>query len=200
MTPPKVAIPHKALIPTLVSTNTALRSLLLALSGSVVVALGAQLEIPLQPVPITGQTFGVLLVGALLGSHLGFFSLALYLLAGLALPVFSGGATWASPGTAFTAGYLLAFPLAAFVVGFLSERFAADRHFVKTLVAMLFATSLIYIPGLVWLGVALSRVSGYEGLIALLKAGMFPFLLGDLLKALLAAVILPLAWRFVKRS
>jgi biotin transport system substrate-specific component len=191
---------HKALIPTLVPNATTFRNSLLALSGSALVALTAQLEIPLQPVPITGQTFGVLLVGALLGSRLGFFSLVLYLLAGLALPVFSGGATWASSGTAFTAGYLLAFPLAAFVVGFLSERFAADRHVIKTLVAMLVANIVIYIPGLVWLGVALSRVSGYEGLTALLEAGMFPFLLGDLLKALLAAVILPLAWRFVKRS
>jgi biotin transport system substrate-specific component len=191
---------HKALIPTLLPTSTTLRNLLLALSGSALVALSARLEIALQPVPITGQTFGVLLVAALLGSRLGFFSLALYLLMGLALPVFSGGATWASPGTAFTAGYLLAFPPAAFTVGFLVERFAADRHVVKTLVAMLVANIVIYIPGLVWLGIALSRVAKYEGVAALLEAGMIPFLLGDLLKALLAAATLPLAWRFVKRS
>jgi biotin transport system substrate-specific component len=191
---------HKALIPTLVPNATTLRNVFLALSGSALVALTAQLEIPLQPVPITGQTFGVLLVGALLGSRLGFFSLVLYVLAGLALPVFSGGATWASPGTAFTAGYLFAFPLAAFTVGFLVEQFAADRHVVKTVIAMLVANIVIYIPGLVWLGVALSGVAKYEGLAALLGAGMLPFLLGDLLKALLAAAILPLAWRFTKRS
>jgi biotin transport system substrate-specific component len=131
---------------------------------------------------------------------LGFSSLVLYLLEGLVLPVFSGGATWASPGTAFTAGYLVAFPLAAFTVGFLVERFAADRHVVKTLLSMLVANIVIYIPGLVWLGVALSGVASYEGLAALFEAGMVPFLLGDLLKALLAAAILPLAWRFVKRS
>jgi biotin transport system substrate-specific component len=193
-------ITHKALIPTLVPSQSFIRSLLLALTGSLVVALTAQLEIPLQPVPITGQTFGVLLVGALLGSRLGFFSLVLYLLEGLALPVFSGGATWTSPGTAFTAGYLLAFPVAAFVVGFLAERFAADRHVLKTFLAMVVANIVIYIPGLVWLGMALSRISSYEGFAKLLEAGMTPFLMGDLLKALLAAVILPLAWRFVKRS
>lgn len=191
-------ITQKALIPTLVPIKDAVRGLFFALAGSAVVALTAQLEIPLQPVPMTGQTFGVLLVGALLGSRLGFFSLALYLLEGLALPVFSGGATWATPGTMFTAGYLLAFPLAAFTAGFLVEQFAADRHFVKTLVAMLTANLLIYLPGLVWLGLALSKSSSYEGLTKLLEAGMFPFLLGDLLKMLLAAVTLPLLRKITK--
>jgi biotin transport system substrate-specific component len=191
-------ITHQALIPTLISTNDTLRHFVLVLAGSLVVALTAQLEIPLQPVPITGQTFGVLLVGALLGSRLGFAALALYLVQGLVFPVFAGGATWATPDTAFTAGYLLAFPFAAFLVGFLAEQFAADRRFVRTLVAVLLANLVIYVPGLLWLGVVLSNLGAYEGFEKLLGAGMTPFLLGDLLKALLAAVVLPLAWQSLK--
>lgn len=192
-------ITYKALIPTLIPTKDMLRRFALVLAGSLVVALTAQLEIPLKPVPVTGQTFGVLLVGALLGSRLGFAALAIYLVEGLVFPVFAGGATWATPSTSFTAGYLLAFPFAAFLVGFLAEQFAADRRFVRTLVAMVLANLVIYVSGLLWLGVVLSNMGAYEGFEKLLGAGMIPFLLGDLLKALLAAVVLPLAWQKVKQ-
>jgi biotin transport system substrate-specific component len=191
---------YQPLIPTLLPTNNVLRGFLLVLAGSLVVALTARLEIPLlfSPIPITGQTFGVLLVGALLGSRLGFLALIAYLLEGLVLPVFAGGATWANPGTTFTASFLLAFPVAAWLTGFLVERFGTDRHIGKTLLAMLVANIVIYIPGLIWLGVMLSSVDKYTGLGGLLTVGMLPFIPGDSVKAVLAALLLPTAWRFVK--
>ncbi|MGL4610031.1 MAG: biotin transporter BioY [Trueperaceae bacterium] len=188
---------HKALFPTLFPTRSLARDVALALAGSVLVALLAQLSVPFYPVPLTGQTLGVLLVGALLGSRLGFLSLALYLLEGFVLPVFAEGKTW--PAVTFSAGYLVAFPFAAFVVGWLVERFAADRDVLKSFGAMLVANVLIYVPGLIWLGMALSNAGYYEGFSKLLEAGLTPFLLGDLLKASLAAVLLPAAWQLLKR-
>jgi len=194
---PTQRLPYLPLSKSLFPSRTLLRDALLVLGGSAVVALLAQLEIPTQPVPITLQTLGVLLVGAVLGSRLGFAALGAYLLEGLVLPVFAGGATWFNPRIAFTAGYLLAFPLAAFVVGYLVERFAADRDVYRAYMVMLLGSLLIYVMGVTWLGLALG--SKYTGLSALLYAGMTKFLLGDLVKAAIAAALLPVAWRFVGR-
>jgi len=166
------------------------REIILILVSSWLVALTAQLIIPLQPVPITGQTFGVLLVGALLGSKRGAFALLIYLAQGaVGLPVFAGGASGVARFVGPTGGYLVGFVLAGFVVGWLSER-GWDRRFTTTALAMLIGNAVIYACGL-------PRLAAFVGWEAVLKAGLFPFVAGDLLKILLAAVALPRAWAWV---
>jgi len=167
--------------------------------GSLFVAAMAQLSIPLQPVPVTGQTFAVLLVGMVLGSRRGALALAAYLGEGLAgLPVFaeakSGIATILGP----TGGYLIGFIAAAWLVGLLAER-GFDRSLFKTLVAMVVGNLVIYAFGLAWLS-SFPFVSGLIGEAGLLSLGMFPFLIGDALKAALAALLLPGAWKFMGKG
>lgn len=168
------------------------RSTLLVLMGSWLVALLARLQIPIGPVPITGQTLGVLLVGMLLGSRRGAISLMLYLTQGaLGLPFFSaGGGPLRLVGP--TGGYLLGFVLAAFMVGLLSER-GWDRKVWKTALAMTIGNIVIYLPGLLWL----SRFVPGD---SLLVTGLLPFLPGDAFKIVLAMLILPSAWRWFERE
>lgn len=178
------------------------RDLAFILAGSLFVALTAQISIrlPFTPVPITGQTLGVLLVGAALGSRLGFLALLAYLVeGGLGLPFFAGGTGGVAKFFGPTGGYLLAFPLAAGLVGLLVERFGMDRFFGRTLLAMLLGNLLIYAFGVPWLGAYLDGVGKYPGLGGLFAMGMIPFLPGDLVKAILAAMLLPSAWSLLGR-
>ncbi len=192
-------LPYLPLSKALFPARSLTRDGLLVLGGSLVMALLAQVAIPTQPVPITMQTLGVLLVGAALGSRLGFLAMLAYLAQGLVAPVFAGGTTWFDPGKLFTAGYLISYPLAAFVVGWLVERYGTDRSVLKTFAAMLLGSLIIYAIGVTWLGFALSSVGRYTGLAALLYAGMTKFLIGDLVKAAMAAALLPTAWRLLRR-
>jgi biotin transport system substrate-specific component len=168
------------------------RDTLLVVGFSLLVGLSAQVAVPLPgtPVPITGQTFGVLLTGALLGVGRGFLALALYLLEGaLGLPVFAQGhAGLAALLAAPSAGYLWACPFAAAVVGALAER-GWDRRFGTTALAMLAGNAVFYLFGLPWL-------ARFVGAAHALPMGFYPFLPGDAIKLLLAAALLPAAWRF----
>jgi len=169
------------------------RAALLIFGGAVALALLAQIQIPLQPVPVTGQTFGVLLVGALLGSRRGSLSMLTYLAMGAAgLPVFAGLGAGASHFAGPTGGYLAGFVAAAWLVGRLAER-GWDRRVHTTALAMLLGTMLIYIPGIAWL-------STFVGWGQVLQLGLIPFLLGDLLKLVLAALALPWGWRLLGRG
>lgn len=162
------------------------------LAGSALVALTAQLAIPLPftPVPITAQTFAVLLVGAVLGSRRGALAMAVYLAQGAAgLPVFSGGACCLPWLLGPTAGYLWSYPLAAFIVGALAER-GWDRTLPRAGLAMLAGNAVIYLVALPWLAL-------YVGYGQVLAAGLFPFIPGDLVKVALAAAVLPGAWALV---
>lgn len=195
-------LPHVPLAKTLWPTRSFGRDLSLVLAGSLFVALLAQVSIPLPftPVPLTGQTLGVLLVGAALGSRLGFLALLAYLLEGaLGLPVFAGGTGGLAKVLGPTGGFLLAFPLAAGLVGLLVERFGLDRSFLGTLLAMLLGNALLYLLGLPWLWAWLTGAGKTVGLSGLLAMGFFPFIPGDLAKAVLAAALLPSAWRFLGR-
>lgn len=166
------------------------REIALVLVSSWLIALTAQVVIPLQPVPITGQTFGVLLVGALLGSKRGAITALVYLIQGvMGLPVFAGGTAGVGKLAGPTGGYLIGFVVAAFAVGWLSER-GWDRRFTTTAISMLIGNAAIYALGLPWL----ATFVGWE---SVLKVGLFPFILGDLLKVILAAVALPQAWAWV---
>ena len=175
------------------------RDLALMVGFSLLTAASAQLvvRLPFTPVPITGQTFGVLLTGALLGSWRGFGAMLIYLAEGLAgLPVFAPGAlghAGLGPFLGPTGGYLVAFPLAAMVVGFLAER-GWDRTPVRVLAAMAAGSGVIFALGAGWLS---HFVGGAQNAIL---HGIVPFLPGDALKAALAAALLPLGWKLLERG
>jgi biotin transport system substrate-specific component len=159
----------------------------------------ARVEIPLPftPVPITGQTFAVLLVGAALGSRRGALSMAVYLLEGaLGLPVFAGGAAGLARLRGPTGGYLIGFIAAAFVTGWLAER-GWDRRPATTALAMLTGNAVIYLFGLPWLAWFVGSFLGPKGALAL---GLLPFVPGDLLKLLLATLAFPSVWLLVRRA
>jgi biotin transport system substrate-specific component len=152
--------------------------------------------VPFYPVPMTMQTMAVLVLGMAYGWRLGGATVVLYLAEGaLGLPVFAGTPE-KGIGIAYmlgsTGGYLLGFALAASACGWLAER-GWDRNPVRTAVALLAGNVLIYVPGLLWLG----ALFGWDK--PILAWGLYPFLLGDLTKLALAAAIMPLAWRAVRR-
>ena len=165
----------------------------LVLGASLVIAMSAQvaIQLPFSPVPITGQTMAVLLVGALLGSRRGALAVLAYIAEGLAgLPVFAGGAAGLARLFGPTGGYLVGFVAAAFLVGWLAER-GWDRRFGTTLAAMTLGNLVIYSVGAVWLAVFVGGLSGAWSL------GVLPFLPGDTLKIVLAAVLLPGGWKLL---
>lgn len=169
---------------------------LLVVAGAGLVALCAQIEIPLAftPVPISGQTFAVLLVGASLGPLLGASSLLLYFCVGLiGAPVYSGGDGGWEIVHGATGGYLVGFIAAAVLTGWLAQR-RWDRHFNSAVAAMLSGSVVIYSFGLPWLAKEIG--TGLEGT---LEAGLYPFVIGDLIKLYLAGMLLPGAWKLVKR-
>ena len=173
--------------------NPRVRDILLVVGGSLVVAGMAQVRIPLPftPVPITGQTFAVLLVGATLGFRRGAISLLLYLLQGiLGLPVFAGGASGMAILLGPTGGYLIGFVVAAGLVGLLAAR-GMDRRIPSALLAFLAGETVIYLFGVAWLSVFL-------GIQHAIVAGLLPFLVGDAIKLAAAGLALPAAWRLVK--
>ena len=166
---------------------------LLAVSGSLLIALMAQVSIPLSftPVPITGQTFGVLLIGALYGSRQGALSVGLYLIEGaLGLPVFAGGAKGINRLLGPTGGYLLGFIAAAWVVGWLCEH-GWDRRVSTAALAMGIGNTVIYLFGLPWLACFIEPKK-------VLVAGLIPFIPGDLIKLMLAATALPAGWKLIR--
>ena len=168
----------------------------LVVAFSLLVALSAQVVVPLPwtPVPVTLQTFAVLLTGALLGSRLGALALFAYLLEGAAgLPFFSAGRGGAAHLLfAPTAGYLLAYPAAAYVTGRLAER-GWDRRYLRAAAAMAIGSVVVLFGG--WLG--LLRFYPPAQAFAL---GVAPFLAGDVVKIALAAAVLPSGWALVRRK
>jgi biotin transport system substrate-specific component len=171
----------------------ALRWALLMAIGSLFLAICAQLQVPLQPVPITMQTFGVLLLGMAYGSRLGAATVALYLAEGaFGLPVFAEFKGGLPVLMGPTGGYLFGFVIAAWLVGALAER-GWDRSIHRTALAMLFGNIVLYIPGLIWLA---GFVGGAKEAI---QFGLAPFWIGDILKLALAAVLLPSAWKLIRR-
>jgi biotin transport system substrate-specific component len=164
-------------------------------AGSAAVGLAAQLEVrlPFTPVPLTGQPFAVLLVGALLGARRGALALVAYLAEGASgMPVFAGGAAGVAPLLGPTGGFLLGFVPAAFVTGALAER-GWDRHVATTWAAMALGSTMIFLCGLPWL----ARFVGWE---RVLELGLYPFVVGDVIKQGLAALALPGAWKLARAA
>lgn len=169
----------------------ALRLGVLVVAGTALMALSAKINVPMFPVPMTMQTFAVLVIGMAYGWRLGGLTLLAYLAEGaVGLPVFAGGA-----GIAYmagpTGGYLAGFAIAAVLVGWLGER-GWDRSVAPTLAAMALGTAIIFGLGVAWL----STLIGFEKAVA---AGFVPFLVGAAVKIALAAAVLPFAWRIVGR-
>jgi len=186
----------------LAPSQSFVRHITLSVGFSLFMALSAQIAIPLPftPVPVTGQTLAVLLTGAVLGPRLGFAAVLLYLAEGaMGLPVFSGGRGGAAMFFGPTGGYLMAFPLAAWLTGLLSTR-GWDRSALRTMAGMALGNAVIYALGLLWLGVWLGNADKFKGLPALLNAGLLPFLPGDAVKIALAMVLLPSAWKLSGRK
>ncbi len=169
------------------------RDVLLVVAGAALVGLLAQISIHLSftPVPITGQTLGVLLVGTSLGVRRGTAALVLYAAAGLVgLPWFAqGGSGYVGP--AF--GYILGFIASAAICGYLAER-RADRRVLTAVPAMIVGEFVMYLIGVTWLGVAMHYSVG-----AAISNGFVPFWIADAIKCALAAGLLPSAWRLVGR-
>lgn len=163
--------------------------IVLVVTGAALTAVLAQVAVPLYPVPITGQTLAVLLVGATLGAARGALSLALYAVLGIVgLPVFSDYASGVHVVLGPTGGYIVGFIVSAALVGWLSER-AWERQILKALATFAAGTLVVFAVGLPWLAIALGL-----DLWQTLEAGLFPFLIGGAVKALIAAGLLPLAW------
>jgi biotin transport system substrate-specific component len=187
-----------ALVPTILDrtfprVDRRLRDVALILGGSLFVAALAQVRIPLPftPVPLTGQTLAVLVIGAALGARKGAASLLVYLLAGLAgLPVFSGGSAGGPVILGPTGGYLIGFIVSAYLIGVLSAR-GMDRRIHTALLAFLAGEVVIYLFGVSWLSLFL----GWKGA---LVGGLLPFLIGDAIKLALAALLLPAAWKITR--
>ena len=163
-------------------------------AGSIFVAVTSQftLYLPFSPIPITGQTLAVLLCGAVLGARRGGLSLMLYLLEGaIGLPVFAGGHGGVTVLFGPTAGYLVGFIPAAVLVGAFSEKGFFKRWHL-TLFIFFIGQMIIYLFG----ALGLMPYIGYKNIFAI---GIFPFLIGDAVKAIIAMVLLPSCWKVIKK-
>ena len=186
-----LAIPRRAVLADFVPGALA-RDVALVVAGAGLTGIAAQIAFPVpgSPVPITGQTFAALLVGASLGWQRGSVSMLLYLLAGAAgVPWFQGGAS----GTPASLGYVVGFVFAGALVGALAGR-GGDRTPLRTVGTMALGNLVIYAFGVPWLMVAADL-----GFAKALQLGVTPFLLGDALKVALAAGLLPASWALVRR-
>lgn len=179
-------------IPKSISSDIAL-----VVAGAALTALAAQVSIPMWPVPLTGQTFAVLLTGAVLGLSRGTISMALYVFLGsIGLPIFTGGKSGFIFGP--TIGYLVGFIAAAAVVGYFSSR-QWDKKWFAVALGLTLGNAVIYAFGLPVLSEYLHSVGYAFGLQATLSAGLYPFIVGDAIKIALASTLLPGAWALVKK-
>lgn len=171
----------------------------LVLAGVALVALLAKVSIPMWPVPITGQTLGVILVGAALGARRGAASLFTYMLAGLAgLPVFAGVTAGPAYVLSPSFGFIIGFIPAAFLAGWFAER-AWDRRPVLAFAGFASASVVPFLVGVPYMALILGLVDGKTvTLDSVIAAGVTPFLVGGVIKAAVAAVLIPLAWRGVR--
>jgi len=178
-------------------TQLLLKKAVLVMAGIALLAIAAKIKVPMFPVPMTMGTFAVLTMGAAYGARLGLVTILGYMLIGaLGFDIFAGssaenfGLTYMMGGTG---GYLVGYVLAVLALGTLA-RAGWDRSAPKMAGAMLLGNALIYVPGLIWLGM----LYGWDK--PILQWGLTPFLLGDVLKLAMAAIILPLTWKMVGRA
>lgn len=178
-------------------TSAALRNVVLAVVGTLLLTVSAKVQVPFYPVPMTLQTFVVLGLGMAYGWRLGGATMLLYMVEGaMGLPVFAGtpekgiGLVYMMSGTG---GYLVGFVLAAMATGWLAEK-GLDRSVMGTAFAMLIGNAVIYIPGVLYLGV----LFGWDK--PIIEWGFTPFILGDVVKLALAAAVMPMAWKLLGKT
>src|ERR1041384_4176876 len=171
------------------------RSAGLVVVFSLFIAAAAQFSIHIGPIPITGQSFAVLLTGALLGSRLGAAAVIAYLIEGaIGLPFFApGGAPGILRFLGLSGGYLVAFPAAAFITGAFSEH-GWDKRYHTAVAAMAIGSAVILLGGLAWFSILTNTPP-----VAAFKVAVAPFLAGDVIKIALAAAVLPTGWALLKR-
>jgi biotin transport system substrate-specific component len=196
-----MSIQSGSLRATVFPRSTALTQGLFIAGGVGFIALLAQIAIPVpgSPVPVTGQTLAVLLIGTTYGARLGVLTFATYLLAGVAgAPIFAPSATSANHGIdrliGATGGYLVGMLVASLVLGYLADR-KADQKFRTSFPALLLGDAIIFTFGLLWLQQTLDL--SWSKTIA---AGFTPFILGEALKIAITATSLPLIWRRISRT
>jgi len=196
-----MSIQSSSLRATVFPRSSALTQALFVVGGIGFIALLAQISIPVpgSPVPVTGQTLAVLLIGTTYGARLGFINFASYLLAGIAgAPIFAHSATSANHGiarlTGATGGYLVGMLVASLLLGYLADR-KADQKFTTSFPALLLGDVVIFAFGLTWLHASLDMTWAQT-----FKAGFTPFILGEALKIAITATSLPLVWRRISRS
>ena len=181
----------------LIPRASAISNAVLVVSGVLGLAALAQIAIPVpgSPVPVTGQTLGVLILGTTYGSTLGFTTFAIYLLAGIAgAPVFANGAHGLDRIVGATGGYLIGMLVATLILGQLA-RFRLDQNFLTALPSMLIGTVITFAFGLVWLQQFTGQSWSWT-----ISAGLTPFLIGEVLKIAIAGTSLPIIWRVVNRK
>jgi len=171
------------------------RSAGLVIVFSLFIAACAQFSIHIGPIPITGQTFAVLLTGMLLGSRLGAAAVIAYLIEGaIGLPFFAGGGAGLVRFLGPTAGYLVAFPAAAFIVGAFAEN-GWDKRYETAVAAMAIGSVIIFLGGWAWFAILTNTAP-----VAAFKLAVLPFLLGDVIKIWLGAAVLPTGWALLKKK
>ncbi|HWR86520.1 MAG TPA: biotin transporter BioY [Rhodoglobus sp.] len=183
-----------------VFTRTLAVDLVLIAAGAALTAVAAQFAVPMWPVPITGQTLAVMLVGASLGAVRGALSMVLYLVLGVAgLPVFSDSESGWHVVAGPTGGYIVGFVFAAALTGWLAQR-AWDRKLLKGALAFALGSLTTFAFGLPWLAVTLGSLGLPNDLWTVLQSGLFPFIVGGVVKSLLGAGIIAVAWWGLRRS
>jgi len=171
------------------------RSAGLVIVFSLFIAACAQFAIHIGPIPITGQTFAVLLTGALLGSRLGAAAVIAYLIEGaIGLPFFAAGGAGLVRFFGPTGGYLVAFPAAAFITGAFAEH-GWDKRYLTAVAAMAIGSIVIFLGGWAWYAVLTNTPP-----VAAFKLAVAPFLLGDVIKIALGAAVLPTGWALLKKK
>ncbi len=171
------------------------RSVGLVMVFSLFIAAMAQFTIPIGPVPITGQSFAVLLTGALLGSRLGAAAVIAYLIEGaLGLPFFAGGGAGIVRFLGPTGGYLVAFPAAAYITGAFAEH-GWDKRYLTAAAAMAIGSAVIFLGGWAWYAILTNTPP-----VTAFQIAVLPFLLGDVVKIALGAAVLPTGWALLKRK
>ena len=192
-----MTFPASSLRASLVPQSSVLTNAILVAGGTLFLAALAQIAIPIpgSPVPVTGQTLGVLLIGTTYGSGLGLATFALYLLAGIAgAPVFAGASYGIEKITGATGGYLIGMMVATFLLGILANR-QLDQRFLTALPTMLVGTITIFTFGLVWLHHFTGNDWNWT-----FNAGLVPFIFGEILKIIVAGTSLPVVWRLVNKK
>jgi len=186
---------HSATVYSLIRPATIWKELPLLIGFNLLLVATAYISfnLPFSPVPITGQTFGVLLIAMALGRVRAVGVVTAYLLEGIAgLPVFAGGTAGFPIIIGPTGGYLIGFLAGAYVIGILADR-GWDKSYLKSILAMIIGSAVIFAFGLIWLAKFVPEGS-------LLALGLIPYLPGSVAKITLAAVILPSIWKFAKRE